>query len=257
MEIFLTSDAWISLLMLTFMEIVLGVDNIIFISIVSGKLPEEKQGRARTYGLLLALVFRILLLLSITWIIGLTKPIFEINDFLFIDHFALTWRDLILLAGGLFLLGKSVSEMHHKLEGVDDEQKKPKATGFAQVIAQIVMLDIVFSFDSILTAIGLADHVIIMIIAVIISLGIMLAFAKKISDFINARPTMKMLALAFLLLIGFTLAFDSLHSLHHQEIPKGYIYFAMFFAFGVELLNMRIRKTSPEGPVDLRDKIQE
>lgn len=245
MEHLFTTEALVSLLALTFMEIVLGIDNIVFISIIAGKLPADREKRARNIGLLLALGFRILLLLGITWLVQLTTPVFDwalpFGDF----HFAPSWRDLILLAGGLFLLTKSVSEMHSKLEGSKEEVKKQQDAkqAMGMVIFQIILLDIVFSFDSILTAVGLvsADMVIIMIIAVVISLVVMLLAAGAISRFINAHPTMKMLALSFLLLIGFMLAFEGFHSLHHQEIPKGYIYFAMAFSFGVELLNMRIR----------------
>ena len=245
MEIFLHSAAWISLLTLTFMEIVLGIDNVVFISIVAGKLPKVDQQRARTIGMLMALFFRILLLLSIKWIVGLKEPIFTIFDL------AISYRDLILIGGGLFLLWKSVTEMHHKLEGVEDEGKEPKVRSFSGVIFQIIVIDIVFSFDSILTAVGLADDVLIMILAVVISLGIMLAFSGKISDFINDRPTMKMLALSFLLMIGFLLVLEGLH----QHIEKGYIYFAMAFSFVVELLNIRLLKKNK--PVDLRDYIVE
>jgi predicted tellurium resistance membrane protein TerC len=242
-----TSEALVSLVALTFMEIVLGIDNIVFISIVTGKLPKEQQPRARNLGLILALGFRIALLLGITWIIGLKEPVFTLPIPIGGVTLEPSWRDMILFAGGLFLLSKSVSEMHGKLEGEEGEGQGPKkANGFARVIFQIIMLDVIFSFDSILTAVGLVepDMVLIMIIAVTISLVVMLLAAGKISAFINEHPTMKMLALAFLLLIGFMLAFEGLHSLHHQEIPKGYIYFAMAFSFGVELLNMRVRKNA-------------
>ncbi len=245
MEHLLSTEGLVSLLALTFMEIVLGIDNIVFISIVAGKLPADQEKRARNIGLMLALGFRIALLLGITWLVQLTEPVFSLElPFGELD-FAPSWRDLILLVGGLFLLTKSVSEMHTKLEGSKEEVNKKKDTkqAITMVILQIIVLDIVFSFDSILTAVGLvsADMVIIMIIAVVISLVIMLLAAGAISRFINGHPTMKMLALSFLLLIGFMLAFEGFHSLHHQEIPKGYIYFAMAFSFGVELLNMRIR----------------
>jgi predicted tellurium resistance membrane protein TerC len=245
MEYLFTTEALVSLIALTFMEIVLGIDNIVFISIVAGKLPADQEKRARNIGLILALGFRIALLLGITWIVGLTEPVFEIGLPFGEWDFAPSWRDLILLAGGLFLLTKSVSEMHTKLEGSTEEVKKQKDSkqAITRVILQIIVLDIVFSFDSILTAVGLvsADKVLIMIIAVVISLVIMLLSAGSISRFINNHPTMKMLALSFLLMIGFMLTFEGLHSLHHQEIPKGYIYFAMAFSFGVEVLNLRIR----------------
>lgn len=247
-DIFASPDTWISLLTLTFMEVVLGIDNIIFISIVAGKLPASEQGRARTIGLMMALVFRILLLLSISWIVSLKDPLFTINLPWGENDFGVTGRDLILLAGGLFLIAKSTTEIHHKLEG---EIEEPGATkvyhSLNRVIIQIVLVDIVFSFDSILTAVGLVDEVIIMIIAVIISMGIMLAFSKYIADFVNDHPTIKMLALSFLIMIGFMLVLESLHT----HVPKGYIYFAMFFSLLVEMLNMRLRKSTD--PVQLRD----
>ncbi|KAA5549201.1 TerC family protein [Adhaeribacter rhizoryzae] len=241
-------DLWISLLTLTFMEIVLGIDNIIFISIVAGKLPASEQGRARTIGLMLALVFRILLLLSISWIVSLKDPLFSVVLPWNGEDFGVTGRDLILLAGGLFLIAKSTTEIHHKLEGEEEQAGAIKAPqSLVKVIIQIILVDIVFSFDSILTAVGLVDNVIIMIIAVIISMGIMLAFAKYIADFVNKHPTIKMLALSFLIMIGFMLVLESLHT----HVPKGYIYFAMFFSLLVEMLNMRLRKKSE--PVKLRD----
>jgi predicted tellurium resistance membrane protein TerC len=241
-------DLWVSLITLTFMEIVLGIDNIIFISIVASKLPASEQGRARNIGLMLALVFRILLLLSITWIVGLKDPLFILDLPWGIDDFGVTGRDLILMAGGLFLIAKSTTEIHQKLEGEEEEvgvKKAPKS--LLSVIIQIVLVDIVFSFDSILTAVGLVNNVVIMIIAVIISMGIMLAFSKYIADFVNKHPTIKMLALSFLIMIGFMLVLEALH----QHVPKGYIYFAMFFSLFVEMLNMRLRKKTV--PVHLRD----
>lgn len=247
MEIFSTPEAWIALLTLTFLEIVLGVDNIIFISIVSGKLPEEQQGRTRTIGLLLALVFRIGLLAGISYIIGFTKPILTI-DWL---EFELSGRDIILAVGGLFLLYKSTTEIHHKLEqshGGETTQKKKASV--ASVLAQIIVLDIVFSFDSILTAVGLTDHLIIMIIAVIIALLIMITLAGKISTFINQHPTLQILALSFLILIGFMLIVEGLH----YHVPKGYLYFAVFFSLLVELLNMRMRKKHK--PVKLHSRME-
>lgn len=250
MEAFLTTDGLISLITLTLMEIILGIDNIIFISIVAGKLPVEQQPRARNLGLLLALGFRILLLLGINWIVGLTYPVIHVEGLP--EAFELSWRDIILIVGGIFLMAKTVLEIHHKLEGEDNEANNPKANTFMAVIAQIIALDIVFSFDSILTAVGLAKHVEIMIVAVVISLGIMLAAAGPISDFINKRPTMKMLALSFLLLIGFMLVAEGFE----QHVDKGYIYFAMAFGFIVELLNARLRKPKAE-PVQLRERIRE
>ena len=247
-DIFASADTWISLLTLTFMEVVLGIDNIIFISIVAGKLPQAKQGRARTIGLMLALVFRILLLLSISWIVSLKDPLFVINLPWGENDFGVTGRDLILLAGGLFLIAKSTTEIHHKLEGEVEEPGVQKVfQSLGRVIVQIVLVDIVFSFDSILTAVGLVDEVLIMIIAVIIAMGIMLVFSKYIADFVNNHPTIKMLALSFLIMIGFMLVLESLH----QHVPKGYIYFAMFFSLLVEMLNMRLRKKTE--PVQLRD----
>ncbi len=240
MELFSQAETWIALLTLTFLEIVLGIDNIIFISIVSDKLPESEQKRARNLGLLFALVFRIALLFGITFIIGFSEPLFSVFGF------DISGRDLILIAGGLFLLAKSTSEIHHKLEGaVDEHNVKAKATTSA-VIFQIILLDAVFSVDSILTAVGLTEHIIIMIIAVAISIGVMMLFAGPISRFINKHPTLQMLALSFLILIGFMLIVEGLH----VHVPKGYIYFAVFFSLIVEILNMRLRK--PTKPVRLK-----
>jgi predicted tellurium resistance membrane protein TerC len=248
LSIFTNPDAWISLLTLTFMEIVLGIDNIIFISIIASRLPPDQQNKGRNIGLILALVFRILLLLGIAWIVGLVKPLFVINLPFTTEDFAVSGRDIILFIGGLFLLAKATTEIHNKLEGEEEEHltgQKTYAT-MGKILVQIIMIDIVFSFDSILTAVGLADEVLIMIIAVIISIGIMLVFAKTISDFVNNRPTVKMLALSFLVLIGFMLVVEAFHG----HIPKGYIYFAMFFSLGVELLNSKLRKKVE--PVHLR-----
>ncbi|MEO1448354.1 MAG: TerC family protein [Bacteroidota bacterium] len=247
MEAFFTAEALVSLVTLTFMEIILGIDNIVFISIVAGKLPEDQQPRARSMGLLAALGFRVALLMMIKWLVGLTAPLFTVPGLGLFEDFPVSFKDLILLAGGLFLIAKSITEMHHKLEGHEDDETQTKTRSFMGVIAQIVVIDIVFSFDSILTAVGLADQLGIMIAAVVISLGIMLVFAGRISDFINKRPTMKMLALAFLILIGFMLVLESLH----QHIDKGYIYFAMAFSLAVETLNARLRKRSE--PVELHD----
>ena len=227
----LSAEGLVSLLTLTFLEIVLGIDNIVFISIVSGRLPLAQQGKARSIGIILALLVRILLLLAINWIIGLRATIFTIQEF------SLSYRDLILIIGGMFLLAKSTSEMHAKLEGTHDE-KNIKAVTFKSAIVQIVLLDVVFSLDSILTAVGLVENVIIIVIAIVISLGVMLAFSKKISRFINDHPTMKVLAISFLLMIGMLLVVEGLH----VHVPKGYIYFSMAFALGVEILNMKIRK---------------
>lgn len=241
MDALLSGEGLIALLTLTFLEIVLGVDNIIFISIVSNKLPVNQQARARNVGLILAMVFRIALLLGITWIIGFTEPLFSVFT---LD---VSGRDLILAAGGLFLLAKSTSEIHHKIEGEDpDETSSTKKVTFAATLVQIVLLDMVFSFDSILTAVGLTEEVTIMIIAVIISIGVMMIFAGAISRFINKHPTLQILALSFLILIGFMLIVEALH----YEVPKGYIYFAVGFSLLVEVLNMRLRKS--RNPVKLR-----
>lgn len=234
MEIFLHADTWIALLTLTFLEIVLGIDNIIFISIVAGKLPEEQQKKARFIGLALALAVRVLLLLGITWLIGLTEPVLTISSF------ELSWRDIILLIGGLFLIAKSTSEIHHKMDPPEEEKGVKKAKAFSSAIIQIVLLDIIFSFDSILTAVGLTQEVILMIIAVIVSILVMMIFAGSISNFINRHPTLQVLALSFLILIGFMLIVEALHF----HVPKGYIYFAVFFSLLVEVINIKIRKTS-------------
>ena len=236
MEIFLQLDTWIALLTLTFMEIVLGIDNIIFISIVASKLPQKQQKKARLLGLSLALIMRILLLLSITWLIGLTTPVLTVTDF------NLSWRDIILAAGGIFLLIKSVMEIHHKVEGDEQEQIVKNVRSFGYAILQIVLLDIIFSFDSILTAVGLTDQVMLMIIAVIVSIVIMMIFAKAVGDFVNKYPTIQILALSFLILIGFMLVMDGLH----YHVPKGYIYFAVFFSLSIEMLNIRFRNKQTE-----------
>ncbi len=244
MEIFASPDTWIALVTLTVLEIVLGIDNIVFISILSGKLPEKDQARARNLGLGLAMVMRILLLLSIGWVIGLTEPLFHVFDV------EITGRSIILILGGLFLLGKATFEIHEKLEGEEAHEATGKAVAtFGAVITQIVLLDAVFSLDSVITAVGLADEIAVMVIAVIISIGVMLLSAGAISDFVNRHPTVKMLALSFLLLIGFTLVAEGFE----VEIPKGYVYFAMGFSVMVEALNLRVRaKRRPEKPVELR-----
>ena len=244
-ELLSNPDTWLSLLTLTFMEVILGIDNIIFISIVTNRLPKEQQARARRIGLVLALVFRILLLLSIQWIIGLKEPLFHIFEY------GITGKGLILFAGGMFLLAKSTSEIYHKMEGESEQEKTGGYIGtvtMRSIILQIIMLDIVFSFDSILTAVGLANEVIIMIVAVVISMIIMLAFSGSISAFINKHPSIQMLALAFLILIGFMLVLEGLPEGLEIHVPKGYIYFALFFSLGVEMLNVRLRKKSPPKP---------
>ncbi len=234
---------WISLLTLTGLEIVLGIDNVIFISILAGKLPAEQQPKARQVGLLLALITRVLLLLSINWMMKLTTPLFTMPV---IGH-GVSGRELILGIGGLFLIAKSVHEIHGKLEGEDGQATAGRSSvSFANVVTQIVLLDIVFSLDSVITAVGMANRIGVMIAAVVIALGVMLAFAGAISDFVHRHPTLKMLALSFLILIGVTLVGESLG----QHIPKGYIYFSMAFAFAVEMLNLRLRTKSAK-PVDL------
>ncbi|WKN41316.1 TerC family protein [Tunicatimonas pelagia] len=241
MEIFASGEAWIALLTLAFLEIVLGVDNIIFISIVSNKLPVEQQAKARNLGLILALIFRIGLLLGITWIIGFTQPLFTLLGF------EISGRDLILIAGGIFLLAKSTTEIHHKIEGEEHaESSGGRKVSFSGTILQIILLDMVFSFDSILTAVGLTEEVLIMIIAVVIAMTVMITLAGKISDFINKHPTLQILALSFLILIGFMLIVEGLHF----HVPKGYIYFAVGFSLLVEVLNMKLRKK--RNPVQLR-----
>ena len=236
---------WISLLTLTALEIVLGIDNVIFISILAGKLPQEQQAKARKLGLTLALVTRILLLMSLSWIMGLTKPLFTLP----VVNQEVSGRDLVLLVGGLFLIWKSVREVHEKLEDDDGHATKGKGRAtFTAVIVQILILDIVFSLDSVITAVGMANNIWVMVAAVVIALGVMLAFAGAISDFVNRHPTLKMLALSFLILIGVTLIGEGLHF----HIPKGYVYFSMAFAFGVEMLNLKLRsKQAKQKPVEL------
>lgn len=235
-------EAWIALLTLIALELVLGVDNVIFISILAGKLPVDQQQRARTTGISMAVITRILLLLSISWVIGLTAPLFNVWTL------EISGRDLILLAGGLFLLGKATLEIHHKLEGVEGRSSNRVVASFTGVIVQIMLLDIVFSLDSVITAVGMVDEVAIMIIAVILAAGVMIWSARPIGDFVERHPTIKILALSFLLLIGFTLIVEGLH----QHIPKGYIYFAMGFSVFVEMLNLRMRDRMEVEPVKLR-----
>lgn len=238
MELFLQFDTWVALLTLIFLEVILGIDNIIFISLIAAKLPVEQQPKARNIGLILALVMRIFLLMGITYIIKLTNPLFTIDLWEF--HHDISVRDLILLAGGFFLLAKSTSEIHHKVETKNDHGDNTKATGngLTKIIIQIILLDIVFSFDSILTAIGLSDELLLMVIAVVVSIIIMMVYSGKISTFINQHPTLQILALSFLILIGFMLVLDAFH----YEIPKGYIYFSVAFSLVVEMINMKVRK---------------
>ncbi len=237
-------QAWISLLTLTALEIVLGIDNIIFISILAGKLPADQQDRARKTGLMLALITRIALLASIAWMAKLTTPLFTL-----LDH-GVSGRDLILLIGGLFLLVKSTTEIHHKLEGEEGSANPSGSATFGAVLVQIALLDVVFSLDSVITAVGMAQHLPVMITAVVLSMGVMLLAAGSISDFVNRHPTLKILALSFLLLIGTTLIAEGLGF----HIPKGYVYFAMAFSFGVEMLNLRLRRKSQ--PVQLHQPYQ-
>jgi len=225
-------NAWVSLMTLTALEIVLGVDNIIFLSIVSGRLPVEQQKRARRVGLLLAAGMRVALLVGISWIIGLTAPLVTIGEHM------VSWRDLVLGGGGLFLLVKGTMEIHTQMEGEDDHSVAGTAT-FASVVAQIILLDIVFSLDSVITAVGMAEHLPIMIAAVLIAVGVMLVAAEPTAGFVNRHPTVKMLALSFLLLVGVALIADGLHF----HIPRGYLYFAIAFSAGVEVLN-RIATTA-------------
>jgi predicted tellurium resistance membrane protein TerC len=241
MEWLADPQLWIAFATLTVLELVLGIDNIIFISILSGKLPAEQQSRARFIGLSLALGMRVLLLLSLSWIIGLTEPLFSVAGK------AISGRDLVLLIGGLFLIAKSTHEIHGSLEGEEGHGSKRVYSSFASVIVQITLLDIVFSLDSVITAVGMVNNIWIMIAAVVISIIAMMFFAKPIGDFVQRHPTVKMLALAFLLLIGVTLVAEGFG----QHIPKGYIYFAMAFSVLVEILNMKLRKKAE--PVHLHN----
>lgn len=240
---FADPQIWISLLTLTFLEIVLGVDNIIFISIISDRLPKEKQRFARNLGLGFAMLFRVILLLMINWIIGLKEPVITLDWFYEPGSdlpLALSWKDIILLFGGIFLIGKSTFEIHGKMQSIEhDHQPKSAASGLmAMVIIQIILIDMVFSLDSILTAIGLVDNVLLMIIAVVISIGIMMAFAGPISAVINRYPSLQMLALAFLVVIGVMLVAEGIH----QHVSKNIIYSCLAFSLAVELLNIRVRK---------------
>ncbi len=241
MEWFSDPQAWIGLLTLTVLEIVLGIDNVIFISILADKLPAGKQKRARQTGLALAMVMRILLLLSLSWIVGLTKPFFVLAGF------DVTGRALILLGGGLFLIAKSTREIHYKLEGDGDDGPIRSAPSLKSVLTQIILLDVVFSLDSVITAVGMVDEIGVMIVAVTLAVGVMMMFAGAIGGFVERHPTIKMLALSFLLLIGVNLIGEGLGF----HIPKGYTYFAMAFSVFVELLNLKLRKKS--APVKLHN----
>ena len=239
------AEGWIALATLTVLEIVLGIDNIVFISILAGKLPARQRDRARRVGLSLAMLIRIALLLSITWVMGLTAPLFTALGV------EISGRDLILLIGGLFLIAKSTHEIHDKLEGAEGEASAKVAASFAAIIVQILLLDIVFSLDSVITAVGMADDVSIMILAVVAAVAVMLLSAGAISEFVERHPTVKMLALSFLLLIGVSLIGEGLD----QHIPKGYIYFAMGFSVFVEMINLRVRWKSK--PVHLHQSYTE
>ncbi len=240
MEWLTDPQIWIALLTLATLEIVLGIDNIVFISILAARLPASQQKKARRIGLLAAMVTRIALLFSLSWVIGLTEPLFNILGE------ELSGRDLILIAGGLFLLAKSTHELHSRLEAPPAEKKVAAYPTFGSVLIQIALLDIVFSLDSVITAVGMVEHVEIMIAAVVIAVGVMILFAEPVSHFVDAHPTVKVLALSFLLLIGMSLIAEGLD--HH--IPKGYIYFAMGFSIFVEMINLRVRKKQSD-PVAL------
>ena len=240
-------DAWIALVTLTVLEIVLGIDNIIFISILTGRLPQASQAKARRLGLMLAMGMRVALLLSIAWIARLTNPLFEV-----LSH-PVSGRDLILLVGGLFLLYKATHEIHTKLEGEEGEGDAKIKASFGAVLAQIAVLDIVFSLDSVITAVGMAEQLWVMITAVVLAVGVMLFAAGPVSDFVSRHPTVKMLALSFLLLIGMSLIAEGVG--HH--IPKGYVYFAMGFSVFVEALNLRLSAKRKAAPVQLHKEYSE
>jgi predicted tellurium resistance membrane protein TerC len=243
MDWMFSPEMWIALVTLTVLEIVLGIDNIIFISILAGRLPVADQAKARRLGLLLAMVMRVGLLFSLAWIIRLTQPLFTVWSQ------EISGRDLILIVGGLFLLAKSTHEIHDKLEGEEGEHGRRAAASFAGVLVQIMLLDIVFSLDSVITAVGMVNELSVMIAAVVIAVGIMMVAAGPISAFVDRHPTVKMLALSFLLLIGLSLLLEGFD----QHVPKGYIYFAMGFSVFVEMINLRVRQKRP--PVALRKPI--
>jgi predicted tellurium resistance membrane protein TerC len=237
MEWILDSQIWIGLLTLTALEIVLGIDNIVFISIVAGRLPDKSQKKARLLGLALAMIMRVLLLLTLSWIMRLTEPLFAVGNF------GVSGRALILIAGGLFLLAKSTREIHHRIEGGDKHGTGAIRASFSAVLLQIALLDAVFSLDSVITAVGMVDEIAVMIVAVILAVAVMMIFAEPISRFIDRHPTMKMLALSFLLLIGVNLIGEGVGF----HIPKGYTYFAMGFSLLVEMLNLKMRKRKRSG----------
>jgi predicted tellurium resistance membrane protein TerC len=250
MEILADPQVWLAFATLTALEIVLGIDNIIFISILVGRLPKQQQARGRTIGLALAMLTRIMLLLSITWVMGLSADLFEIFSV------GISGRDLILIGGGLFLLAKSTLEIHSSLEGEELEHGAKAAASFAGVITQIAIIDIVFSLDSVITAVGMADHVEVMIAAVVIAVLVMMFMAAPISNFVDRHPTIKILALSFLVLIGVALVGEGVGEDFGFHIPKGYIYFAMAFSVVVELLNMRLRRRQAK-PVKLRKRLDD
>jgi len=239
----MSMEALIALTALTAMEIVLGIDNIVFIAILSGRLPQHQQALGRRLGLGAAMLTRILLLLTLTWILGLTKPLFILSGLGIPEHWLaaevneVSWRDIILFAGGLFLVGKSVHEIHEKLEGHESKGQVKKTAGFLGVLIQIALLDIIFSLDSVITAVGMAEDLWVMILAVMLAVGAMLVFAETVSMFVQRHPTLKMLALSFLILIGVMLIAEGIGT----KVNKGYIYFAMAFALAVEFLNLRLR----------------
>ncbi len=257
MELLANPEIWISLITLTALEIVLGIDNIIFISIMASKLPANKQKKARQLGLALAMITRVLLLLSLSWIMNLTSPLFNMGEWIaltdaeLLKQFTISGRDLILIIGGLFLIYKSTTEIHDKLEGADHQAETKAVVTFTGVIVQILLLDIVFSLDSVITAVGMADYIQVMIAAVMIAVLVMMLSAGGISDFVNKHPTVKMLALSFLLLIGVSLLAEGFD----QHIPKGYIYFAMAFSVLVEMLNLKMNKGKK--PIQLRNLTEE
>jgi predicted tellurium resistance membrane protein TerC len=247
MELLFSPEAWIALATLTALEIVLGIDNIIFITILVGRLPEQQRQRARVFGLALAMVTRILLLLSLTWVMGLTRPLLTLAGF------EISGRDIILVGGGLFLIVKSTLEIHHSLEGVDDVARAAGGEShFAATLVQIALIDIIFSLDSVITAVGLVQQIPVMIMAIVIAVAVMMFCAKAIGDFVDRHPTLKMLALSFLILVGVALVAEG-GELH---IPRGYIYFAMAFSVCVEMLNIKAHRKPPE-PVHLRKNIPE
>ena len=242
MEWITEPQAWIALVTLTALEIVLGIDNIVFISVLTGRLPEDQRQKGRMIGLALAMIMRIVLLLFLAWIVKLTAPLFTAfgNE--------ISGRDLILIIGGLFLLAKATHEIHHNLEGIEGEEEVKVHATMGSVLFQVMLLDIVFSLDSVITAVGMADHVQVMVIAIILAVVFMMVFAKPIGEFVEQHPTVKMLALSFLLLVGMALVADGLEF----HIPKGYIYFAMGFSVFVEMLNLRLKKRMKPKPVKLR-----